>query len=171
MVLLLGCKEPQHITIQYIKNDLFKASPGEASTVSVYPLYGYKYAGPDKTNTVLELCAVKHKGTKLLVIGSDRVTLNKTEDTELLKRRFKELTEEEARVFIEKAEELQKSAKGAKRNEQVHYDYTIKEGVVISVEQKGKHALPVTHLWIDGRDHPSGDGSSLIKAVKKFLAY
>lgn len=170
LIILSSCVEPRHITVSYIKNNIVKNSAGEESSVSIYPLYGYKYVGSDKYVNFLEMCAVKYNGEKILVIGSDRYELNKNQDTQLLNRHFKKLSEDECLSIIDKSEELWINVKRAKFNEQIHYNYTVQEGFVISVKQRGLLLRPEYHVWIDRRDHLV-DKREFLNSIKKFIRY
>ena len=167
---IVSCAAPtRNLTIKYIKTEVEEHSPENISEINTMPILLY---GNQAANTYLEMCGVKYKGEKFLIIGSDRFVLTKNETGVLNTTYFRKLSVQDCENIIVKSEQIWKDVLKSelKLNENAYADYTIQKDIFISVHNKGMIANRDYAIWVNGRKHFI-EGYTFIKAIKKFLAY
>lgn len=169
-----GCNQIRYITERHIKNEIEQHRPGEFSNVRTYVIY----RAPTTIGTrYVELTGYKYKGKKALVIGVDRIVVErkkfKEDNTLLVNFEFTELTLEQAQSILDQYKVLLDKIKTEKpiKNESVYHDFTLSPEVFISFKKtKSNKGTDTINFWIKGEKYSMLQGK-IIERLREFVRY
>ena len=172
LILSMGCNQTRYITERYIKNNIEQHKEGEYSTIRTYIIY---HGAASNGSRYLEFTGYEYQGRKALVIGTDRLTLErkkfKEDNTVLVTSEFTRLSLAQAQLILNHYEELIKrlQSEKVKKGEAVYHDFTLSSEVFISFKKvKGINGKDTIHFWIKGEKYSLMQGK-IIQRLRDFV--
>lgn len=172
--ILFGCNETRYITERHIKNHIERHDAGQYSNLRTYVIY----RGLAENNAhYLEFAGYKYNNKKALVIGIDRVIIDrkklKQDSTITLAYEYIELSLTQAQSILNQYKVLLEKLKSEKviANEYVYHDFTLSGDIFISFRKaKTQKGTDIINFWIRGEKYSLLQGK-IIERLRQFVNY